>query len=137
MQELVPAPPDSLPSGLQIRMGTAEDAPEITEIFNAYIRQKSYCLEDREQTTAQTEDMIRALGEREFMLVLECAGEIIGWCSIKRYSPRGGFRFSGEITTYVRVGETGKGYGTHLKRARHRKSADSAIPPPGFAGDRP
>lgn len=60
--------------------------------------------------------MMAGLGKRERLLVARRAGETVAWSIVKRYSPRWGYRFTCETSSYVRADLQHQGIGTQLKR---------------------
>lgn len=59
---------------------------------------------------------LRACGERSGFWVLSVGGEVLGWTELRAYSPRWGYRFTAETSTYVHVSARGRGFGSRLQR---------------------
>lgn len=55
-------------------------------------------------------------GERSGFWVICRQGEVLGWTELRAYSPRWGYRFTAETSTYVHASVRGKGYGSRLQR---------------------
>ena len=55
-------------------------------------------------------------GERSGFWVICRQGEVLGWTELRAYSPRWGYRFTAETSTYVHDSVLGKGYGSRLQR---------------------
>ncbi len=106
----MPAPP-------LIRDATPADAAAIAEIYNESIRAGEATMID---TPLREEDIARqmaAFTDREGYLVLVHEGEVVGWGLIKRYSDRGGYRYAGETSIFVRRACHRRGYGARLQAA--------------------
>jgi len=50
------------------------------------------------------------------VIVWEQDGQVLGWGSTSSYSPRPGYRFTGEVSVYVRETARGRGIGEALLR---------------------
>lgn len=59
---------------------------------------------------------LSACGERSGFWVLSVAGEVLGWTELRAYSPRWGYRFTAETSTYVHASARGRGFGSKLQR---------------------
>lgn len=100
-----------------IRDATVDDASAISSIYNESIAARDSTMQ-LEQIDAETvERWIRAVGEREAVLVLEEDQDIVGYGVVKRYSDRGGYRFAAETSVYLRRSRTGNGLGSRLQAA--------------------
>ena len=100
-----------------IRDATAADAPEIAAIYNQSIAQGDATMEESRWTSQRVRSMMECFSDREGFIVLQQAGTVLGWGVFKRYSPRSGYRFAGETATYLHRSQTGRGYGTTIKKA--------------------
>ena len=110
--------PDArMPDTLKIREATLEDAALIAEIYNESIRTGHATMDDALKTAHDIRQQIEAFTKREAYLLLEQDSYAVGWGLIKRYSPRGGYRFCSETSVYLRHSEIRKGYGSRIKRA--------------------
>ena len=96
---------------LIVREATLEDASVIAEISEI-----AQVPGDVLRSAAEIRAQIEGFSERERYFLLERDGFAVGWGLIKRYSPRGGYRFCAETWVYVRPSEMRKGYGSRLKR---------------------
>lgn len=69
------------------------------------------------QITAEAfRQRLNACGERSGFWVICLQGEVLGWTELRAYSPRWGYRFTAETSTYVHAAVRGKGYGSRLQR---------------------
>ena len=101
---------------MQIRRASLVDASAIATIFNAYLGQASMVLEPR------TAEDFRALisptdAYRAAMIVAESEEEILGYASVKPWSPRRGYYHAGEVSIFLAPAATGKSVGTALYTA--------------------
>jgi len=85
-------------------------------ICNEYILQGTSTMEESPYDKGRVKKIINHLGDREAAFVLLKGTEMIGYSVIKKYSDREGYRFACETSTYLTKSETGKGYGTYLKK---------------------
>lgn len=96
---------------VSIREARPGDIPEMVEIYNHWMA-------PAERLAARTlRDELTTAGKRERYLVLIGARGVTGWGSLKRYSPRGGYRYSGETKVYLHHVSLRKGHGTRIKQA--------------------
>ena len=100
-----------------IRNATRADATAIAEIYNQSIAVGDATMDESLWTPAHVRSLMQGHSDREGFIVLERAGLVLGWSIYKRYSHRAGYRFAGETATYLLRTETGRGYGTRLKKA--------------------
>ncbi len=100
-----------------LRDATPEDAPAIAAIYNESITARDSTMQLERVDDETVEQWIRALGEREAVLVLKGETEIVGYGVVKRYSDRGGYRFAAETSVYLRRARTGEGLGSTLQAA--------------------
>ncbi len=100
-----------------LRDATAPDATAIARIYTASIdaRDSTMQLEPMRTETIQTE--LAELGAREAWLVMERRGRVIGWGVVRRYSPRGGYRYAAETSVYLDRSQTGRGWGAQIQAA--------------------
>lgn len=101
----------------EIREGTVADAAAIAEIYNESVAAADATMDDRPKSAEEVQRQIEGFGEREGYLVLEVDGRVLGWTVLKAYSPKGGYRFCRETSTFLRRSEMRKGHGSRLERA--------------------
>lgn len=95
---------------------TAADFERIAEIYSFHTASKKSNMEDGTFTAAQISAWVEKFNDREKLLVLKIDGTIVGWGIIKRYSDRAGYAYACETAVYLADGETGKGYGSFVKK---------------------
>lgn len=107
-----------------IRLATPADAAVIASIHNETIATRSATMETEPKTAEGVAAWMAELSDREEVHVLELDGTVVGWGVLKLYSPRPGYRFTGETSVFLRHALRRQGHGTAIKhvllaRARH------------------
>lgn len=98
-----------------IRTATLTDAKSISLIYNHYVAHSTVTFEQEPVDDAEMANRIQLLlNEALPWLVLEVAGEILGYAYAGRWRSRFGYRFSLESSVYLAPNITGKGYGSLL-----------------------
>jgi L-amino acid N-acyltransferase YncA len=95
----------------KIRLG---DAPEIRSIYNYYVTHSICTFEEAPVPVPEMENRIREVISSYPWLVLEEEGEIHGYIYANRWKSRSAYRYSAELSVYVRHGYQGKGLGKML-----------------------
>ena len=67
-------------------------------------------------TAGSFRQRLSACGERSGFWVLTLGAEVLGWTELRAYSPRWGYRFTAETSTYVHASARGRGFGSKLQR---------------------
>jgi L-amino acid N-acyltransferase YncA len=98
-----------------IRPATAADAGAMARIYNHYITNTIVTFEE---DPIGPVDMAARLGDVTAAtlpwIVLEQAGEVVGYAYASRWKDRLGYRFAVESTVYLAPSATGKGLGKQL-----------------------
>lgn len=98
-----------------LRTATLADAKSISLIYNHYVAHSTVTFEQEPVDEAQMANRIQALlAETLPWLVLEVAGDIVGYAYAGKWRSRFGYRFSLELSVYLAPTATGKGYGSFL-----------------------
>jgi phosphinothricin acetyltransferase len=108
-----PAPP---PSDVRIRPADREDLPEITRIYNHYVRTspctfdlRPFSVEDREPWWSQF-----ARTGRYRLLVAEAEDRVVGYAGSTRFRDRRAYDTTAETTVYCAPSWKGRGLGVRL-----------------------
>lgn len=109
--------PGSAASTPLIRDAVPADAAAIAAIYNQSIAAGDTCLDLRIAVAQGIAARLAALPEREAWLVLERAGSVLGYGQLFPYSPRLGYRATGETAVYLDRACCRQGWGTQLKHA--------------------
>ena len=95
-----------------IRNVRLEDRDIITEIYNYYVENTIITFDEELYTPEDMAHKIETIiGEYPF-IVLEEEGSVIGYAYGSRYRPKNAYRFTVEVTIYLKSVLTGRGYGS-------------------------
>ena len=97
-----------------IRRVDPKDASAICDIYNHYVINTVISFEEQPVSVIEMEKRIRDTVARYPWLVLEEGEEIIGYAYANKFRERSAYRFSSEVSIYLKTGRTGKGLGTLL-----------------------
>lgn len=100
---------------MEIRDAEMGDASSIAEIYNESIRARDSTMQVAPIDGGDVKARLRDLGEREAVLVIVAEDAVAGYGLLKRYSDRGGYRYAGETSVYVRRNRTDQGLGTRMQ----------------------
>jgi phosphinothricin acetyltransferase len=98
---------------IQLRKATIKDAQQLARIYNQYLGIATLHLDPVSEKYYQ--NIISSLQTREEVWVAEQEDKIIGWSIVKYYSPKEGYHYSCETSTFFDRNYLGKGYGKQLK----------------------
>ncbi|MCA9056374.1 MAG: N-acetyltransferase [Planctomycetaceae bacterium] len=102
---------------LVIRPADASDAREIADIYNEAIATTTATFDTEPKSVEDREHWIAAHDERHPVLVAECAGAVVGYASLTRWSDRRAYDETAETSFYVRSTHRRQGVGRKLKEA--------------------
>jgi len=100
-------------SEVMIRPITDDDTPEITRIFNHYVRKSFAAFPDREVGRPFVRQLLGQAGDYGAYAVEE-EGEVIGFGLIRPLYPFPNLMAAGEVSYFISPGFTGHGTGTLL-----------------------
>ena len=100
---------------MKFRIADIEDAKIVMEIYNDHIANGDSTMDQEPKTILEIESWFKGFSNRELIVMLEDAHNILGWGVIKRYSDRAGYARACETAIYLRANEIRKGYGTLMK----------------------
>ena len=83
-------------------------------IYNYYIENTTATLELEVLTEESFRARVEKIRERFPYLIYEENGEILGYAYLNDFNPRGGYRFTADLSLYVAHGARGKGIGRAL-----------------------
>ena len=98
------------------RQVTPNDAGPLAGIYNYYVQNTVVTFEEEPLETAEMENRIRTVSAVYPWLVLEEAGELLGYAYANKFKDRVSYRYSAEISIYLKNGMEGSGLGTGLMR---------------------
>jgi phosphinothricin acetyltransferase len=106
---------------MMIRPVGIADAPAICGIYNYYIANTAVTFEEDPVPTAEMESRIRTVTAAYPWFVREEAGEVLAYAYVHKWQERIAYRYSAELSIYVKHGQEGRGMGrelmTHLLEA--------------------
>ncbi len=97
-----------------IRHITKNDAQGICGIYNYYILNSTISFEERPVSISGMEKRIQEVTVDYPWFVLEQAGEIAGYAYANKWRERIAYRYSAELSIYLKNGLEGQGMGTAL-----------------------
>ena len=90
-------------------------APAMAAIYQQSVDQGGVTMDAGLITAESFRQRLSACGERSGFWVLTLGGEVLGWTELRAYSPRWGYRFTAETSTYVHASARGRGLGSKLQ----------------------
>ena len=126
---------------LLIRTVRDEDIPEMTALYNHFVRTTTVSFEESEVTAEQMNQRISSPGNYT-CLVAEQNGRVIGFTYASRWKERAAYSRTAETTVYLAPDQLGRGIGTALykglldqlaRREFHVLIAVIALPNPASA----
>ena len=97
-----------------IRTVKNEDAEAICGIYKYYVENTIISFEETAPGIPEMEERIRAISGKYPYLVWEDSGEINGYTYANRWRERSAYRYSAELSIYLRNGFQGRGMGRKL-----------------------
>jgi phosphinothricin acetyltransferase len=99
---------------LVLRVATVEDAEAIRSIYNIEVTQSTVTFDLEPRTLEVQRDWLAARSGAHSAVVLEEAGQVIGFASLSPWKDRPAYRTSVEDSVYVHRDHQGKGVGRTL-----------------------
>lgn len=100
---------------MNIRKASLEDAAQIAEIYNYYIKTSHATFELDTIDSAEMGNRVRETFQKDYpFFVCEKNGEIVGYAYGRQFRPRRAYARSIEVSVYIKNGAEGKGIGTLL-----------------------
>jgi phosphinothricin acetyltransferase len=97
-----------------IRFATPKDAGEVREIYAPFCERTPVSFETEAPSVAQMRQRINQTLKSLPWLVCERQGAVIGYAYSSRHRERAGYRWSVDVSVYVRDGHRGQGIGRAL-----------------------
>jgi phosphinothricin acetyltransferase len=97
-----------------IRPATLTDAVSIADIYNYYIVNTTVSFEEMPITPLEMENRIRSVTSKFPWLVFEKNGTIEGYAYISAWKERIAYRYTAEVSIYIKFGSDGHGMGSML-----------------------
>lgn len=100
---------------LVVRSALPEDATQVSEIYNHYIKTSTITFEEEPVSAAEMGARIRETQSLSYpWLVATAANDVVGYAYAGKWKVRAAYKNSTEITVYVRAGEERSGVGSAL-----------------------
>lgn len=99
---------------MNIRKVTLEDAPQIREIYNYYIKNTHHTFETEPLSLEETNERINKVTAVYPYLVAEEDGEILGYAHAGRFKLRQAYEHTCEVIIYVKNDAKKRGVGSGL-----------------------
>jgi phosphinothricin acetyltransferase len=99
---------------MMIRPVNAADAPAICEIYNYYIANTAISFEEEPVSASEMEDRIRTVTAEYPWFVREEGGEAAAYAYVHKWQGRMAYRYTAELSIYVKHGREGRGLGREL-----------------------
>ena len=100
-----------------IRFAEEKDVEALVSIYNYYIENTTCTLELEALSPEEFGARVAKITERFPYLVYEEDGEVLGYAYLNDFNPRGGYRFTADLSLYVAQDARGKGIGRALYEA--------------------
>jgi phosphinothricin acetyltransferase len=101
----------------KIRKMTIDDIGAVTEIYNEAILSTTATFDIETKSPEDRKRWFLAHGSKHPVLVSEIGGSVVGWASLSRWSDRGAYDKTAEVSVYVDGANRGKGVGKSLLSA--------------------
>ena len=100
-----------------IRSATPEDAPQLRAIYAPYVTNTCVSFETEVPSVAEFAQRIKASLSRWAYLVCEARGEIVGYAYAGPYRARAAYRYSANVSVYIKPDYHRQGIGKALYEA--------------------
>jgi len=103
-------------SDARIRRGTGDDLPDLTELYNHYVRETAITFDIEPFTPATRRPWFEqfAAQGRHQLFIAERRGRVLGYACAGSFRPKAAYGPSVETSVYLRPEEHGRGLGTRL-----------------------
>ena len=103
------------PSRRIIRPAAPGDVDSLARIYNFFVRETIVTFEEEPVSSAEMSRRVAEVNDASLpWLVAEQDGEVAGYAYATKWKARHGYRFSTEVTVYVREAGAGRGTGSAL-----------------------
>ena len=102
---------------LVIRPAQADDGAAVAAVYAPYVRETAVSFEEVPPTAQAMAERISGTLDTHPWLVAERAGEVIGYAYAGKHSQRAAYRWTVDVTVYVRDGKGRTGVGRRLYQA--------------------
>ena len=101
---------------LPVTPAELRDAPAIAAIYGHYVREGTATFETEPPSLDEIEERMRRVldGGFPWLVARDETGEVLGYAYAGRFHPREGYRYTCEVSIYVRHDSLSRGLGTAL-----------------------
>ncbi|MDR1316597.1 MAG: GNAT family N-acetyltransferase [Spirochaetales bacterium] len=110
-----------------IRPITLADTAAVTDIYNYYIVNTTASFEELPITPLEMENRIRNITSKFPWLILEENGTIAGYAYLSTWKERVSYRYTAEVSIYLKFGNESRGMGSMLMKHLLKKNGKSNI----------
>ena len=110
-----------------IRFVEEKDIESLAAIYNYYIENTTCTLELEALSTEAFRARVEKISVRFPYLVYEEDGEILGYAYLNDFNPRGGYRFTADLSLYVAPTARGRGIGRALYEAIEPRAKEMGL----------
>jgi phosphinothricin acetyltransferase len=96
---------------MTVRIATGADLPAINLIYNHYVLHSTCTYQEVAEPLALRQTWFQHHGERHPAVVVEAAGQVLGWGSLSPFHSRTAFRFTVEDSVYIHPDHQRRGLG--------------------------
>ena len=112
---------------MEIRNVNLDDAAQIADIYNYYIKNTPQTFETEVLSVDEMKERIVEISEDYPYLVAEEDGEVFGYACAAQFKLRQAYEYSAEVSIYVKAEAKQKGIGTQLYKRLFDELADTDI----------
>lgn len=112
---------------LTIRPITERDVPQCADIYNYYIENTTITFEEAPLTAEAFSARVRRITQRYPYLVAEEDGQIAGYAYLDLYNDRSAYRYTADLSIYLRHGCGARGLGSALLAEIERLAAEAGF----------
>ena len=112
---------------MKVRQATSEDAAQVAEVYNYYVKNTHHTFETEPISGAEMEERISGISENYPFLIAEEDGEILGYAYASKFRMRDAYEHTVEVSIYVKNEAKQKGIGTALYATLFDLLADTNI----------
>ena len=110
---------------MNIRKVKLKDAEQVAEVYNYYIQNTHHTFETEPLAAAEMEKRIKKVTEDYPFLVAESGGKIVGYAYATQFKLRQAYKYSTEVSIYVKNDVKQKGIGTQLYKTLFKELEDT------------
>ncbi len=112
---------------MEIREIKLEDADQIADLYNYYIRNTHHTFETEPVLGHAMVPRIKSISENYPFLVAEDESTILGYCYATQFKLRDAYKYAAEVSIYVRNDSKQRGVGSRLYAELFGKLEDTDI----------